>query len=124
MTEDVLTALSALDVFLLTSFKEGTPNVVLEAQHVGTPVIAVEAGGTREALEEGRTGWIVDPPDAAGLADRVCALLDDAGLRAACLTAGPAFIQARFGLDRMVDETLAAYGFDARLAPRRQAGAA
>jgi glycosyltransferase involved in cell wall biosynthesis len=124
MTEDVLTALSALDVFLLTSFKEGTPNVVLEAQHVGTPVVTVEAGGTREALEEGRTGWIVDPPEAAGLAERVCAVLDDAQRRADCLTAGPAFVAARFGLDRMVDETLAAYGFDARLAPRRHAGAA
>ena len=97
---------------------------MLEAQHVGTPVVAVEAGGTREALEVGRTGWIVDPPEAAGLAERVCAVLDDARLRADCLAAGPAFVAARFGLDRMVDETLAAYGFDARLAPRRQVGAA
>ncbi|MEA2755153.1 MAG: hypothetical protein QOJ54_1442, partial [Aliidongia sp.] len=29
--------------------------------------------------------------------------------------AGPAFIEARFGLARMVDDTLAAYGFDARM---------
>jgi glycosyltransferase involved in cell wall biosynthesis len=115
VTEDVLAALSALDIFMLTSFKEGTPNVVLEAQWVGTPVVAVEAGGTREALDEGRTGWIVDPPTAAGLADRVSALLDDAAARATCRSAGPAFVEARFGLGRMVAETLAAYGFDARV---------
>jgi glycosyltransferase involved in cell wall biosynthesis len=115
VTEDVLAALSALDVFMLTSFKEGTPNVVLEAQWVGTPVVAVEAGGTREALDHGRTGWIVDPATATALADRVSRLLADAPLRAACRRAGPAFIEARFGLARMVDDTLAAYGFDARM---------
>ncbi|MEI9986565.1 MAG: glycosyltransferase [Aliidongia sp.] len=124
VTEDALAAISALDIFMLTSFKEGTPNVVLEAQRVGTPVVAVEAGGTREALEPGRTGWIVDPPTASGLADQICRLLDDPAVRAECLSAGPAFVEARFGLGRMVEDTLAAYGFDARLAPRRHAGAA
>jgi glycosyltransferase involved in cell wall biosynthesis len=118
VTEDVLSALSALDVFMLTSFKEGTPNVVLEAQWVGTPVVAVEAGGTEEALDPGRTGWIVDPPTAGGLADAVCRLLDDPAAGAAVRVAGPAFIAARFGLGRMVDDTLAEYGFDGRGAPR------
>jgi glycosyltransferase involved in cell wall biosynthesis len=115
VTGDVLAVLSALDVFMLTSFKEGTPNVVLEAQWVGTPVVAVEAGGTREALEPGRTGWIVDPATPAALADRVSRLLADPDLRAACRSTGPAFVEARFGLGRMVDETLAAYGFDGRI---------
>ena len=118
VTDDVLDVLSALDVFLLTSFKEGTPNVVLEAQWVGTPVVAVDAGGTREALEEGRTGWIVDPPTATGLADRVSALLDAPALRHTVQNTGPDFVETRFGLRRMIDETLAAYGYDARLAPR------
>ena len=119
VTDDVLAALSALDVFMLTSLQEGTPNVVLEAQWVGTPVVAVEAGGTREALDEGRTGWIVDPPTAVGLAERVSALLDAPALRETVLTAGPAFIETRFGLQRMIDETLAAYGHEKRPAAPR-----
>src|SRR5580658_2625672 len=124
VTSDVLAALSALDVFMLTSFKEGTPNVVLEAQWVGTPVVAVEAGGTREALDEGRTGWIVDPPTATALAARVSSLLADPALRAACRSAGPAFVEARFGVDRMIAATLAAYGFEGWAAAERQAGTA
>jgi len=124
VTEDVLAALSALDIFMLTSFKEGTPNVVLEAQWVGTPVVAVEAGGTREALDEGRTGWIVDPPTPTGLADRVSALLDDPAALTECRSAGPSFVEARFGIGRMVEETLAVYGFDGRVASNRRAGAA
>lgn len=111
VTDDAATALSSLDVFMLTSLQEGTPNVVLEAQWVGTPVVALEAGGTREALDDGRSGWIVDPPMAAGLADRVSLLLDQPALRAACQANGPAFVAGKFGLQRMIDATLAAYGF-------------
>jgi glycosyltransferase involved in cell wall biosynthesis len=114
VTEDAATALSALDVFLLTSLQEGTPNVVLEAQWVGTPVVALEAGGTREALDDGRSGWIVDLPTPSAVADRVALLLDNPEIATSCRTGGPAFVAEKFGLDRMIDATLAAYGFSDR----------
>jgi glycosyltransferase involved in cell wall biosynthesis len=114
VTDDAATALSALDVFLLTSLQEGTPNVVLEAQWVGTPVVALEAGGTREAVDDGRSGWIVDPPTPAAIADRVSLLLGHRELGATCRASGPAFVAKKFGLERMIDATLAAYGFAGR----------
>jgi len=98
-----------LDVFLLTSFGEGIPNVALEAQWAGTPVVATQAGGVAEALALGESGWIVDPPDADRLARCVSWMLGDAGARAQAQTAGPELIQARFGLRRMIDETVKAY---------------
>ena len=99
-----------MDVLLLCSFKEGTPNVVLEAQWVGTPVVATDAGGTREAVDEGRSGFIVDEPDAARIADQVLAVLSSPDRLSTARTAGPAFVEARFGMQRMIKETLAAYG--------------
>jgi len=99
----------ALGVFLLTSYGEGVPNVVLEAQWAGTPVVATKAGGVAEALELGVSGWIVDPPDADRLAQRVSWLLGDHGARALAQTAGPELIRSRFGLQRMLDETVQAY---------------
>jgi glycosyltransferase involved in cell wall biosynthesis len=102
--------LSALDVFLLTSQFEGTPNVVLEASAAGVPVVTTKAGGTAEAVEEGVTGYVVDEPDAAKLAARVLAVLGDDAFRARCKAAGPDFVTRRFGLQRMIDETLALYG--------------
>lgn len=47
----------------------------------GTPTIASRAIGTEDYLEDGRTGLMVDPGDASGLADRMRLLWDDAGLR-------------------------------------------
>jgi glycosyltransferase involved in cell wall biosynthesis len=110
ITEDVGPVMRSLDVFLLTSFGEGVPNVVLEAQWAGTPVVATKAGGVAEAIAPGRTGWIVDPPEAEQLARRVCWLLADRKARAEARIAGPEFINQRFGLQRMIEETVAAYG--------------
>jgi len=109
IVDDVLPVMRALDVFLLTSYGEGVPNVVLEAQWAGTPVVATKAGGVAEALELGVSGWIVDPPDADRLARRVGWLLGDTGARAQARIAGPELIRARFGLERMIDETVQAY---------------
>jgi glycosyltransferase involved in cell wall biosynthesis len=109
ITGDVLPVMRALDVFLLTSYGEGVPNVVLEAQWAGTPVVATRAGGVSEALDLGRSGWIVDPPDADQLAGRVTWLLGDPVARAQARSAGPELIRARFGLQRMIDETTQAY---------------
>ena len=109
IVDDVLPVMRALDVFLLTSFGEGIPNVALEAQWAGTPVVATKAGGVAEALELGMSGWVVDPPDADRLARCVGWLLGDPSARAQARTAGPRLIRMRFGLQRMIDETMQAY---------------
>jgi glycosyltransferase involved in cell wall biosynthesis len=113
LTRDPLAAIGAMDAFLLTSEAEGTPNVLLEAQWAGTPVVATEAGGVAEALQPGVTGILVARPDPAVIAE---AVLTVAGpeWRERVRTAGPAFVTGRFGLARMIDETLAAYGFEGR----------
>jgi glycosyltransferase involved in cell wall biosynthesis len=104
---------SAMDVVLLTSAIEGLPNVIIEAQAVGRPVVATDVGGTREALDEGRTGVIVRPRSAANLAKAVIAMLANVDQRERVRTEGPEFVARRFGLERMVDETLGHYGFAA-----------
>ena len=56
---DVGLGYAALDVLLLTSSVEGLPNALVEAQAAGRPVVATDVGGTREAIDDGRTGLIV-----------------------------------------------------------------
>jgi len=114
VTTDVLTALSAMDVMLFTPHYEGTPNVVLEAGWVGTPVVTTEAGGVCEALAQGHTGFVVAERDPVALADRVCSVLNDDGLRLTVLTAGPDFVRRHYGLDRMIAETIALYWSSSR----------
>jgi glycosyltransferase involved in cell wall biosynthesis len=109
IVDDVLPVMRALDVFLLTSYGEGVPNVVLEAQWAGTPVVATKAGGVEEALDPGTSGWIVDPPDADRLAQCVSWLLADPSAQAQARIAGPELIRTQFGLQRMINETVQAH---------------
>ena len=113
ITDEINLALSSMDVLLLTSSGEGTPNVALEAQSVGTPVVANDAGGMKEAVEPNVTGWIVEEPDPQVIAEQVVALLENHDMAASARAAGPRFVETRFGVRRMMKETLLAYGVEA-----------
>jgi glycosyltransferase involved in cell wall biosynthesis len=64
-------------VLVLPSYTEGLPRVVMEALIVGTPVIATSVGGVPELIEDGMVGFLVQPGDEAGLAERLARLLED-----------------------------------------------
>jgi glycosyltransferase involved in cell wall biosynthesis len=106
---NALEAIATMDVFLLTSRLEGLPNVLIEAQAMGVPVVTTDAGGAGEALLQGATGYAVNPHTPAALADTVVGILHDRDFRAAVLTSGPAFVRKNFDVERMVRETLAVY---------------
>lgn len=108
--------LSSMDLFLLTSRFEGTPNVLMEAQAVGVPVVATEAGGVAETIWEGVTGYVVRNRRANTIAQAIISVLDDENLRLNARRNGPDFIRERFGMERMIDETLKLYGMRERSA--------
>jgi glycosyltransferase involved in cell wall biosynthesis len=112
--DDVLAAISMFDVFILTSAGEGLPNVLLEAQWVGTPVVTTDVGGAREAIFEGGTGFLGPSEDANEIAALACRILADSIFRARAANIGPAYVRSRFNIDRMLDETLSGYGFAGR----------
>ncbi|HRJ68241.1 MAG TPA: glycosyltransferase [Beijerinckiaceae bacterium] len=108
--EDVALGVSLFDAFMLTSQLEGTPNVVLEASLLGVPVVATNAGGTVEAIADGLTGYVARHGQAEALAELVLKVLRDPIWPARAREHGPSFISQRFGLKRMIDETVALYG--------------
>lgn len=80
--EDVPAILAASDVFVLPSFREGTPRVVTEAMAAGLPIVATDIAGIPEQVADGVNGYLVAPGDASALADRLGELLDDPDRRA------------------------------------------
>lgn len=108
--EDAHDLIALSDVLLLTSRQEGSPNVLLEAQALGCVPISTRAGGAVDLVEEGVTGYLVAVDDTEALAQRALAVLADPALRARLRDAGHRCVSTRFGIQRMVDETLALYG--------------
>lgn len=100
----------AMDAVMLTSRHEGLPNVLLEAQSLGVPVVAPDVGGIGETVVPGVTGWAVRDADAPALADRVLHCLSDKAWAARAQAEGPGFVQRRFGMTTMLQRTLEVYG--------------
>ena len=64
-------------LFVQSSHTEGLPNVVLEAQAAGVPVVATAVGGTAEIVQDGVNGLLLQPGDGHALAARITELLAD-----------------------------------------------
>ncbi|MFQ5664917.1 MAG: glycosyltransferase family 4 protein [Candidatus Binatia bacterium] len=80
--EDIADLMNALDVIVHTSVRpEPFGRVILEGMLLGKPVVASAAGGVPELIRDGETGFLAPPGDAAGLAERLIPLLQDADLR-------------------------------------------
>jgi len=77
----VLELFRAADAAILSSAWENFPHTVVEALAAGTPVIATDVGGVREAVEDGVNGLLVPPGDSVAFAAAVRRYLDDDGLR-------------------------------------------
>jgi glycosyltransferase involved in cell wall biosynthesis len=106
---DVPHVLAASDVFVLASLWEGLGLVFLEAMALGMPVLATQVSAVPEVVEPESTGVLVPAGDARALADGMLRLAADAGLRERLGAAGARRVRERFGLERMVEDTLAVY---------------
>jgi glycosyltransferase involved in cell wall biosynthesis len=120
VTDDPFNAMSVMDVLLLTSRGEGLPNVVIEAQCVGTAVVCTNAGGAPEAVNPGKSGWVVDSDDPADLAKAVVDLIFNPKALLMASVDGPVFVQCKFGIERMVAETLEAYALEVPQTTKRR----
>ena len=76
--QELRQAYSAADALLLTSTREGWPNVVLESIACGTPVVAVDVGGVREMITDASAGRVIADRDPAALAAAVREVLAEA----------------------------------------------
>ncbi|MFG0316305.1 MAG: glycosyltransferase family 4 protein, partial [Planctomycetota bacterium JB042] len=107
--DDVPDLLAACDVFVLPSLYEGLGLVYLEAMAASRPVLATRSSAIPEVVLEGETGDLIDVGDDAALAAAWGALADDPARGESFGRAGRDRVEAVFGLDRMIDETLAVY---------------
>jgi glycosyltransferase involved in cell wall biosynthesis len=78
---DVPRLLRAADALCHPSRREGAPNVVLEAMVAGLPVVALDASGTVELVQNDRTGLLSPVGDASALADNLVRVVQDRSLR-------------------------------------------
>jgi len=106
--------LGRTDVFVMTSFAEGVPVVLMEAMAAGVPVVATRIAGVAELVEDNASGYLTPPGDAIAAAQKIEALLADGQLRSRFGSAGRAAVENEFNvqiearrLARLIDSALA-----------------
>lgn len=99
----------ALDLFVLSSHREGLPNVLLEAMSYEVPVLATRIAGIPRLIQDGENGLLVDPGDAASLANRMQFLLQSAALRTKLACAGRSTIESRYSFSNRMKNVARVY---------------
>ena len=94
--DDVSEALRAADVFAFPSVFEALGISLIEAAATGLPAVGARTGGIVDVIENGASGWLVDPGDVTALSARLRALLLDDAARARLGARGRAIAEARF----------------------------
>jgi glycosyltransferase involved in cell wall biosynthesis len=93
----------ALDVFALSSLREGLPNVVLEAMAMEVPVVATRVAGVPRLIEHEENGLLVDVGDTDQLGSTIARLLADGALRDRLGEAGRRTVESRFSFERRME---------------------
>jgi glycosyltransferase involved in cell wall biosynthesis len=114
----------AMDVVALPTYREGFPNVALEAAAAALPIVATSVPGCVDAVQDGVTGVLVSPQDAAGLERALRRYLAEPALRARHGEAGRRRVVAQFRREAIWEGIVAEYRdlLQASSAARRPAG--
>jgi glycosyltransferase involved in cell wall biosynthesis len=115
--DDVRPHIAASSVFVLPSFREGTPRSVLEAMAMARPVITSDAPGCRHTVEDGVTGFLAPPFEPGAVMRAMERFVERPELIAQMGAAGRRLAEERFGADRVVADMLAALPLDAPQQP-------
>ena len=106
---DPKTFYEAMDVFVLSSIREGLPNVVLEAMAMETPVVATRVAGVPTLVEDGLSGLIIDPGSEEALVVGLGKLITDPSLREAFRQGGRRRVESHFAFDQRMEKVVRVY---------------
>ena len=101
--EDLRPFYAAMDVFVLPSLEEGSPNALLEAMACGRAVIASRVGGVDEIVRDEHSGLLVPPGAPAALTEAIIRVTADDALKQRLGAEARRRVHGRFSVARMVE---------------------
>ncbi|MFV0389607.1 MAG: glycosyltransferase family 4 protein [Pyrinomonadaceae bacterium] len=117
--ENIPELISAMDVVVHTSLREGLARVLPQALAMGKPCVSFEIDGAPEVVINDETGYIVKPFDSVGLADSIAKILENPELRRKMGEAGRKLVDPMFRAETMVAEISEVYQTLIEKYPRR-----
>jgi glycosyltransferase involved in cell wall biosynthesis len=106
---DVPAVMQALDLLVVNSRSEALVVVAIEAMACRTPVLATDVGGTREIIEHGKNGWLINFGDEEGLKNALLTLSQNAEMRRRFADESEKIALAGLGAERLAREVESFY---------------
>jgi colanic acid/amylovoran biosynthesis glycosyltransferase len=100
--DEIVKYIKMSDIFLLPSINESFGMVLLEAQAVGLPVIATSVGGTKYAMVENKSGFLVPEKDVDALVEKIEYLLNHPELWPRMGRAGRRFVEEKYDIVKLI----------------------
>ena len=100
-TDDVAAYYRQCSVYVLPSYREGTPRTVLEAMSMGRAVITTDAPGCRSTVIDGETGFLVPIKDADAVAEKMLEFINNADLAEKMGAAGAAYCREKYDVNKV-----------------------
>ncbi len=101
---DTISFFEAMDLFALSSLREGLPNVVLEAMAMNVPVVATRIAGIPRLIRSGENGVLVEPDSAEALSQALATLVRDPQQRSKLAEAARRTIEDHHGFAARMDK--------------------
>ena len=105
LREDIPEILASLDVFVLSSLREGVPQGVAQALAMERPVVATDVGGVPELIKHNQTGLLVPPANSETLAKAILELLEDREKAKKLGENGRRLVEEKFSQETMIERT-------------------
>lgn len=94
--DDIYTVMHNLDIVVLTSYNEGTPLSLIEAQLCGKSVVAYDVGGVKDTFVDNVSGYLVPKGDIFSFSEKLISMISDKDKRLAMGEKGKEFSSAKF----------------------------
>jgi len=107
--EDIRTLFQAMDIFALSSLREGLPNVLLEAMALKVPVIATRIAGIPTLVHHEQNGLLIEPGDDDSLTSALQTMIDSPELRNLYAEAGRRTIEQSFSFEQRMQKMASVY---------------
>lgn len=88
-------------VYVLPSYREGTPRSVLEAMSMQRPIITTDTPGCRETVEHGINGFLVPVKESAGLAEAMLQMIEQPGLMETMARKSRELVESKYAVEKV-----------------------
>jgi glycosyltransferase involved in cell wall biosynthesis len=109
--KDVAELMTIMDLFVLTSLREGLPRVLVQAAAVGIPSVAFNVDGVSEILKDNYNGFLVEPKNIEQLVERIIKYIDNKELLRIHGKNGQNVVRNRWSVEGMVKRTDQIYSY-------------